>query len=101
MKRLELLAETSGLDRGEPMMRIMQQVDVLADLRTKLREQVRHVTQIFLGRPDVLDRQPLVGRLVEQLVGGDAIGTGKSGDSALRADREIALIDIAAYFLDG
>src|SRR3954468_14206231 len=45
---LEILAEPPGFDRRQPMMHVVEQVDVPAKRLARLLEQWRHRAQIFL-----------------------------------------------------
>ncbi len=72
------------------MVDVVQQVHVPAQDFPRLLEQFRHVVQVLGGRPQVLGRKVSVGRLVEHLVAGDAVGAGQARHAGLQANGLVA-----------
>ena len=58
----ERLAEPRGLLRGEPVMRVVQQLELRADVLTHLFEHAGHVAQVGVRVPDLLDRRGAAAR---------------------------------------
>src|SRR3546814_10078971 len=73
-RSLEILAEPRRLDRGKPVVDVVEQMDVPAERFARRGEQLGHDAHIFRGRPDILGRQVIVGGLIEIAVLADAIG---------------------------
>ena len=75
-------------------MTIVEEVDVLAELRPEVLEQLRHVQQIRLRRPGVFRWQASLRRLVRCVPLRDAVGARDAGHAALRANRKELVLDV-------
>ena len=87
----QILAQATGLDRGQAMMDVVQQMHVPAQRLARSLEQFGDDAEIFAGVPDIFGRQVGVGGFVEIFVLRHAIGRRHAGDAALDADRLVAL----------
>ena len=94
--RLEALAETRRLDWRQPVMRVVQQVDVRAELPAQPIEERRHEREVPLAAPRVLRRQPAFGGLVRQRALRHAVRARQPGNPALRANRHVPGLDVRA-----
>ena len=101
MIRLQFLTQPGGLDWGQAMMRVVQQMDFLPILCAQGFEQFWDLHQVFLCGPHILRGQTFCRRFVEHLVVGHAVGRGQSGHTGLCAHREISLLDIFLDFVAG
>ena len=95
---LEILAQPPGLDRRQPVVHVMQQVNVPAESLARGGEQLGHRLHVTFGRPDVLGRQVCVGGLVEHLVARHAVGALQARNARLQPDRAIAEVAIPESF---
>ena len=94
--RLEVLAEPRRLDRRQPVVDVVQQVDVPARApRARPRTAAGTERRYFSLDHSVLGRQVGVGRLVEIAVLGHAVGRGEPGHARLQPDRLVALLHVA------
>ena len=89
--RLEGLAEPGGLDRREPVVDVVEQVGLGAQLRAQSREEPGNEVQVALRAPPALRRQPLDGRLVRSTRASDAVCRLQARHRALRPHRLVAL----------
>ena len=73
VKWLQLFAQARCLDGREPVMDVVQQVDVRAELLPQGSEEGRHEIEIALGAPGGLRGQAWLGRLVVRARPGNAV----------------------------
>ena len=99
--RLEVARQSRGLDRRQAMMRVVQQLDVVAVVHAQPLEQLRHDAQILRRGPQRFERQRALGRLVRLARAGDAVGLLQARHGALRAHREKALLDVPPHLVAG
>src|SRR3546814_1786685 len=62
--RFDFLPKSSRLNGSQPVMHIVQHVNIVTETLTDGREQFRDVIQILFGAPDMLRRKLGVGRFV-------------------------------------
>jgi hypothetical protein len=87
---LQVLAQAPGLDRREPVVHVVQQVDVVAHSRAHGVEQLGRVAQVLGRVPIVLGRQAGLGGLVLHAAAAHAVDLLQARHAALRADRLVA-----------
>ena len=83
---LQVLAQTPGLDRGQPVVDIVEQMHVPTQRLPRGGEQFGYDPQIFLGRPDALTRQIGIGGVVAPPPPGGAPGRCEPPPPALQTD---------------
>jgi hypothetical protein len=100
MVRLQRAAEPRGFNRREPVMSVVQQVDIGAELGPETREEGRYGVQITFAAPARFRHRTAFRRLVA-IAPPDAVGVGQPRHAALRAHRLVAARDIAGGRFDG
>jgi hypothetical protein len=98
---LERLAERTGLDRCQPVVHVMQEVQVVAELTAQPVEHRGHEVEIALAAPDGFERAMLLRRFVRLRSLGDAVSVIQPRDAALRADRGVSEIGLPGDGMDG
>ncbi len=92
--RLERLAHACGLDRRQPVMDVVQQVDFVAELRADTLEQLRHEADVGIAAPPTLRHAPLLGWFIGTGATTDAVGAGEPGNPTLHPDRRVAQVEM-------
>lgn len=87
----EVLAQVRGLDRGQPVVDVVQEVEVVAELLPYGGHVLGHPVQVLAGVPALLRGQLSVGRLVGvPLTLAHAVDLGDSGHGGLGAEAAVA-----------
>src|SRR5437868_7437856 len=97
---LELFAEPRRLDWCEAMMRVMQEIDVVAKFGPQRLEEHRHDTKVFLRGPSLFRRQTFFCRLVVKLVLRNAIDAAQARHTGLCTDGAITHAEVFRDFID-
>ena len=95
--RLQLFAQTRGLDGREAVVRVVQQMHIGAHGIAHLAEQFWRVAQVQRRVPGLFGRQAFFGRLIKTRALAHAIGLGQARHARLHAHRLVALLDVALH----
>ncbi len=97
----EILAEAGGLDRGQAVVAVVEQVRLEAVGVAQGGEELRDVDEVLRRRPDLLVGEGVVGGVVGDGLGAGAVAVAEAGDGDLGADGAVALVEAGADGLDG
>src|SRR5260370_4542139 len=100
MKGLKRLAQTRGFDRRKPVVRVVQQMNLLSKLFAQPGKKLGREIQVVFGRPTVFRRSIFLGRLVIHVAASDAVGTLHPRDTGLSANGFVAELEILADSVD-
>jgi hypothetical protein len=99
--RLQVARQPRRLDRGQAVVRVVQQFDLLAMVGAQLFEQLGHHAEITRRGPHRLGRPLALGRLVRRAAAGDAVGLVDPGHATLCAAGDEAEFAKTGDFLAG
>ena len=101
MVGLQLLAQTGCFYGSEPVVNIVQQIQIVAQRLAQRLEELGNMAQILLCGPQALRRQAAFGRLIVLVILRDAIRRLEPRNSALGANGGIAHLPVALYLVHG
>ena len=93
----EITRQARGFDRREPVMHVVQQLDIRTVILAQALEERRHDVQILRSGPDRFRGQLALGRFIGVLEIRDSVRLLDAGYTALRAHRLVALRNVLAH----
>src|SRR5258708_31607994 len=99
MIRFKLFSHTRSFNRREPVMRVVEQMNLGTKLFAQLVEELRDKIQIMLGGPLVFRWSVFLRGLVVHVSASDTVCALHSRNAGLRSNRFVAELNVLAHGL--